>query len=144
MSSAQRAVSSAENVKLVIDALDDYAKETGKDLSSNPFADKFQQSNSPEDILQLLEEREKAFKEYREGNRRLINCLNPAVKVLYAFSGILGQAASLVSQPCRLVRLLMQLSSDPLPTSKRLVCWDRYSSQRTSLEYTFLKLPCDV
>ena len=100
MSSARRAISSTENVKLVIDALADYAKQTGKDLSSNPFADKFQLSNSPEDILQLLEEREKAFKDYREGNRRLINCLNPAVKVLHAFSGILGEAASLVSQPC--------------------------------------------
>ena len=105
MSSAQRAISSGENVKLVIDALADYAKETGKDLSTNPFADKFQQSNSPEDILQLLEEREKAFKDYREGNRRLINCLNPAVKVLHAFSGILGQAVSLVSHSCHLVSL---------------------------------------
>ena len=97
MSSTRRAISSTDNVKLVIDALADYAKETGKDLSSNPFAHKFQQSNSSEDVLQLLEEREKAFKDYREGNRRLINCLNPAVKVLHAFSGILGQAASLVS-----------------------------------------------
>ena len=98
MSSDQRVISPTENVKLVINALADYAKQTGKDISSNPFADKFQQSNSPEDILQLLEDRERAFKDYREGNRRLINCLNPAVKVLYAFSGILGEAASLVSR----------------------------------------------
>src|SRR6266403_3995375 len=121
MSSAQPAISSAENVKLFIDALADYAKETGKDLSSNPFADKFQQSTSPEDILQLLEEREKAFKEYREGNRRLINCLNPAVKVLHAFSGILGQAASLVSESRHLVCHLRDRLPSDLPTSKGFV-----------------------
>jgi len=109
MSSAQQAISSTENVKLVIDALADYAKQTGEDLSSNPFADKFQQSNSPEDILQLLEEREKAFKEYRDGKgtqRRLINCLNPAVTVLHRFSGILSGAAGLVSRTYHLVGLL--------------------------------------
>jgi hypothetical protein len=120
MSSTRQAISSTENVKLVIDALADYAKETGKDLSCNPFADKFQQSNSPEDILKLLEEREKAFKEYREGNRRLINCLNPAVKVLHAFSGILGQAASLVSQPCHLASLLCDFHQIPFPPASAL------------------------
>jgi len=121
MSSAQRALlSPTENVKLVIDALADYAKETGKDLSSNPFADKFQQSNSPEDILQLLEERDKAFIDYREGNRRLINCLNPAVKVLHAFSGILGEAARLVSQPCHLESPLCDFHQIPFSPASAL------------------------
>jgi hypothetical protein len=95
-----------ENVKLIINALADYAKETGIDLSKNPFAAKLEQSRSPEDILQLLEEREKAFKEYREENRRLTNFLNPAVKVLHGFSGILSEAAGLVSRKCHLVGLL--------------------------------------
>jgi hypothetical protein len=85
------------NDQLIIRALADYFKETGIDLSSNPFAIAIEQSNSPEAILQLLQQREKAFKEYRDGNRRLINCLSPAVKVLQAFSGILGEAVSLVS-----------------------------------------------
>ena len=122
MSSAQRAISSTENenVKLVIDALADYAKETGKDLSSNPFADKFQQSISPQDILQLLGEREKAFKDYREGDRRLINCLKPAVTVLHAFSGILGAAASLVSQPCHLASLLYNFHQIPFTPASAL------------------------
>ena len=75
MSSTGQATSPFENVKLIIDALADYAKETGVDLSKNPFAAKLEQLMSPEDILQLLEEREKAFKEYREGNRRLTNFL---------------------------------------------------------------------
>jgi hypothetical protein len=100
MSSTGQATSSAQadNVQLIIDALADYTKETGIDLSKNPFAAKFKQSNSPEAILQLLQEREKAFKQYRNDNRGLINCLNPAVKILHRFSGILGKAVGQVSR----------------------------------------------
>ena len=122
MSSDQRVISPTENVKLVINALADYAKQTGKDLSSNPFADKFQQSNSPEDILQLLEDRERAFKDYREGNRRLINCLNPAVKVLYAFSGILGEAASLVSQSSDAIQRVFYATFVRSPSYQQALC----------------------
>ena len=88
---------SAENVKLIIDALADYAKETGIDLSKNPFATNLEQFKSSEDILQLLEDREKAFKEHRVENRGLINCLSPIVNVFQKFSGILSKAVSLVS-----------------------------------------------
>lgn len=97
MSLTGQATSSSSNARLIIAALADYSKETGTDLPNNPFATALEQSDSPEAILQLLQQREKAFKEYRGGNRRLINCLSPAVKVLHAFSGILGEAVSLVS-----------------------------------------------
>ena len=97
MYSTGQATFSTSNVQLFIRALADYAEITGIDLAENPFAAVLEQSNSSEAILQLLQEREKAFKEYRDGNRRLINCLSPAVNVLQAFSGILGEAASLVS-----------------------------------------------
>ena len=103
MSSTGQATSSTSNVQLIVDALADYAKITGIDLSKDPFAAAIEQSTSPEAILQLLQGREKAFKEYRDGNRRLISCLSPAVKVLQAFSGVLGGAVSLVSHRYRLV-----------------------------------------
>jgi hypothetical protein len=85
------------NLQLIIDALADYADQTGTDLSQNPFAEKIQHFNTPDAILELLQEREKSFKEYRNANRGLIDCLSPAVRVLHAFSGILGEAVSLVS-----------------------------------------------
>ena len=88
---------SSYNVQLVTSALADYSKETGIDLSNHPFATALEQSNSAEAILQVLQQREKAFKEYRDGSRRLINCLSPAVNIFQAFSGILGEAVSLVS-----------------------------------------------
>ena len=97
LSSTGQPISPTPNVQLIIDALADYAKITGIDLSKSSFASTLEQSNSLEAILKLFEGREKAFKEYRDDNRRLINCLSPAVKVLQAFSGILGEAASLVS-----------------------------------------------
>jgi hypothetical protein len=90
---------SHSNFQLVVDALADYADQTGIDLSQNSFALRLQLINTPNDILELLREREKAFIKYREGirfNRTLINCLSPAVRVLHAFSGTLGEAFSLV------------------------------------------------
>jgi hypothetical protein len=103
---ATSSTSSASNIQLITDALVDYAKVTGIDLSKNPFAAAIERANSPGAILELLQEREKAFKDYREGNRRLISCLSPAVNVIQAFSGILGEAAGLVSHTCHLVTLL--------------------------------------
>ena len=96
-STGQATSSSTSNIQLIIDALADYAKVTGIDLSKNPFAATLKESTSPEAILQLLQGREKAFREYRDGNRRLISCLSPAVNVLQALSGILGEAVSPVS-----------------------------------------------
>ena len=93
------------SIQLITNALADYAKITGVDLSKNPFAVMIEQSNSPEAILELLREREMAFRQYRDGNRRLITCLSPAVKVIQAFSGILGEAVSLVSHNFDMITL---------------------------------------
>jgi hypothetical protein len=90
-------MSSSTTIQSIIDAaLADYTKLTGTDLSKTPFAIALEHSNSPEAVLRLLHEREKAFKEYRDEDRKLINCLSPAVNVLKAFSGIIGEAVSQV------------------------------------------------
>ena len=106
MSSTIQATSSTPstlNIQLITDALANYAKITGIDISKNPFAAALERANSPTAILELLQEREKAFKDYREGNRRLISCLSPSVNVIQAFSGILGEVVSLVSHTYHLV-----------------------------------------
>ena len=107
MSSTVRATSSASNIQLFTGALVDYEKITGIDLSKDPFAAAIESANSPGAILELLQEREKAFKGYREGRQRLISCLSPTVNVIQAFSDNLGEAVSLVSHTCYLVTLLM-------------------------------------
>jgi uncharacterized protein YqgV (UPF0045/DUF77 family) len=97
MSLIGQASSSPFTIQSIIDAVADYTKVTGIDLSNNPFATAIEHFNSPEAVLELLQERAKAFKEYRDRNRSLISCLRPAVEVIQAFSGILGEAVSLVS-----------------------------------------------
>jgi hypothetical protein len=136
MSSTGQATSSTSNIQLIIDALADYAKTTGIELSQNPFAASLEQSNSPDAILQLLQRREAAFKDYRDENRRLISCLGPAVRVLRAFSGILGEAVNLVSPTYHSCSWHSNMTpSGPLSTSERFVCWDRCSPCCTFLEY---------
>jgi len=122
--------SSTSTIHSIINAaLADYTKLTGTDLSKTPFATALEQSNTLEAVLQLLHEREKAFKEYRDDDRKLLNCLSPAIKVLQAFSDIVGEAVSQVSHTYHPATLFLTvITSDPLPTSKRLVCWHRYSS----------------
>ena len=87
----------SSTAQFIANALADYAKITGIDLFANPLVTTLEQSNSPEVILQLLQGRLNAFKEHSDGNRTLMSCLSPAVKVIQTFSGILGEAASLVS-----------------------------------------------
>jgi fungal STAND N-terminal Goodbye domain len=89
--------SSTSNFQLISKALSDYANQTGIDLTKNPFADKLHSCDSADAISELLQERAKAFKTYRDGHRKLINCLSPIVQLIHAFSGTLGEALVLVS-----------------------------------------------
>jgi len=118
---------SQANFQLFIDALGNYANLTGINLSKNPFSEQLQVSKSPDDILGLLKEREKAFKEYREGNRGLISCLSPVVRVVHAFSGILGEAVSLVSHDsfhCLfLCNYFIPTLIGSVSPSKSYLCW---------------------
>jgi hypothetical protein len=77
-------------------ALESYTKQTVIDLTGHPSAEKVQNCHSPEDILELLLERETAFKDYRNKYRKLINCLRPVVQVIHAISGVFGEATAAV------------------------------------------------
>ena len=85
------------NYRLIIDAFDDYARQVGLDLTKNPLADALRGCNSPNAVLELLQDKADAFKNYRDGGHTLINWLKPVVQVVHGFSGILGPAISLVS-----------------------------------------------
>jgi hypothetical protein len=85
------------NFQSILDAVDKYADQTGMNLKENPFADKVNGCASPGAVLLLLQENMKAFKDYRDQNRKFIDCLSPVVQFVHAFSEILGEAAGLVS-----------------------------------------------
>ena len=87
--------SSSSNFRLIIDAaLDNYKEQTGIDLTMNELGDRLQH---PDGVLEIFQEREKQFKDYRHRNRKFINFIKPAVQVLHALSDTLGEAIILVS-----------------------------------------------
>ena len=91
-------VSSSSNFQSIFDAaLSEYTKQTGIDLTVHHSAQTLQNSTSADAILALLEDKAKQFQAYRDGNRKLINCLKPVVQVLHTVSTILGEAATSVS-----------------------------------------------
>jgi hypothetical protein len=124
---------STPNFHLIIDALDDYTKQTGIDLTKNPFAETLWNCDSPDSILQLLQDKAHAFKDYREGNHKLIKWLSPVVKVLHTFSGILSVAAGLVSPTDRFILSHWILTPRPgaIPTYKINRRWYRFSLHGT-------------
>lgn len=81
----------------ILDAIDKYAEQTGINLVENPFAEKVKACDSPSAVLLLLQENLKAFKDYRDKNRKFIDCISPVVQFVHAFSGIYCEASCLVS-----------------------------------------------
>jgi len=112
----------SSNFQPILDsALSDYAKQTGIDLARHPSAQSLQNCNDADAILDLLRDKAKQFQAYRDGNRKLINCLKPVVHVLHAVSGILGEAAAMVSlanQPILSDRILTVPLLGAIPTDE--------------------------
>ena len=104
MSSTRYPVTPTPNFQLITEALNDYAKQTGIDLPNHPSARRLELVDSPDAILRIFQERENDFGKFRNMNRTLINCHRPAVQTLHKFSGVVGEAAGLVSHT-RLVPL---------------------------------------
>ena len=88
---------SSPNFRPILDAaLDSYAKQTGIDLTKHPSASNLQNCRSPDDVLQILSERESAFKDYRDQHRNLIDRVRPVVQAVHALSAVLGEITDFV------------------------------------------------
>ncbi|KAH8984375.1 hypothetical protein EDB86DRAFT_3084585 [Lactarius hatsudake] len=90
---------SPSNFRLILDAFDHYTSQVGMDLMKNPLADALRRCDSPNAVLELLQDKAHAFNDYRDGDRALIDWLKPVVQVVHGFSGVLGEAVSLVPFP---------------------------------------------
>ena len=106
---------SSSNLQLIRNALDNYVEQMKIDLTDNPFAEQVKNCETPSAVLQLLETSKDKFKEYRDKNRKFLNCLDPVVRFVHAFSGILDEAASLVNRE----RSLLVLFFNSFPTRFR-------------------------
>lgn len=74
-------------------ALTDYVIQTGVDPTEHPFSEKLEACRSANAVLELLQDKAEQFKEYRDGNIKLIDFLSPIVQTLYVLSGVLHEAA---------------------------------------------------
>ena len=83
--------STSSNFQLKFDnALKAYKKRTKKDLLTHPLADKLKACDSASSILAVLQEQVQELNQSQR-DERLTKWLDPAVKVLHAFSETLGE-----------------------------------------------------
>ncbi len=110
-------------------ALAEYTNQIGIDPASHPLAGRLQTCHSPDDVLELLEDHAKQFKDYRDGNRKLIDCLKPVVTAVHALSSVLSEAVRFVSRirSSFLFTILSLSLPGSIPTSKSDLRWSRCS-----------------
>lgn len=77
-------------------ALDEYIRHTGNDIAEHPLSTELESCRSPCDVLGVLREQANVFREFREGNKRLMKVIEPTVKVLYSLSGVFADNIGLV------------------------------------------------
>ena len=102
MSSATNTASASSSFETIFNvALVKYTKQTGKDLRDHPLADKIDNCDSPDSILDIFQEQARGFDEFRNGDTKLFKWLRPVVNVLHALStnalAVLSNTGSLVS-----------------------------------------------
>jgi hypothetical protein len=69
-------------------ALEEYTKNTEKDIKSDPLFAKIQDCDSSDAILEVLEKQALAFEQYRKGDRKVqfMRRFTPIVEILYRLS----------------------------------------------------------
>ncbi|KAI0272948.1 hypothetical protein BGY98DRAFT_1178994, partial [Russula aff. rugulosa BPL654] len=88
---------------IINDALEAYEKRTKKNLLSHPLAEQFQTCNTPDAILLVLQQQVQETNQSQSGNETLIKWLDPTVKVLYAFTEVLGVGVGQVFSPAKAI-----------------------------------------
>ena len=93
---AGSSTSSSRFKEIFESALNEYTRQTGVDLTECEFVEKLEGCSSPDDILQLFKVKARKFKEYRKGNRRLINWMSTITRVVHLLAGSLGEGLTSV------------------------------------------------
>ncbi|KAI9430064.1 hypothetical protein H4582DRAFT_2061502 [Lactarius indigo] len=80
-------------------ALEEYKRQTKRDIASHPLATRLQSCDSPSDILSMLRAQFQTSDRYRAANERWTKWLDPTVNVMCAFSATLGNGVGLIFPP---------------------------------------------
>ncbi|KAI9434655.1 hypothetical protein H4582DRAFT_2080666 [Lactarius indigo] len=104
MSSNNQMSSSTPNIQLIFDeALKEYKKKTGKELTTHPIADEIKACDSPEAILTVLQGKANELNPSQSNDERLTKWLTPTVNVLNALSATLGVGVGTVFPPTKVI-----------------------------------------
>ena len=82
-------------------ALNEYTKNTGKDLLSHPLSVELQRCDSVDGILDILKRQAKTLEKRRDGNP-MMKWVSSSVHVLHSIAAILGDGVGLVRQEANL------------------------------------------
>ena len=89
---------STANFTAIFDAAsNEYKSLTKQDLETHPFAAAFENSDSPDSVMNAFRKQSRAFDKFRKGDDKLIAWLTPIVNILFIFSGTLGEGIGIVS-----------------------------------------------
>jgi hypothetical protein len=89
---------STANFTAIFDAASyEYKTLTKQDIETHPFAAAFENSNSPDSVMNIFRKQAQAFDKFRNGDDKLIAWLISIVNVLFTFSETLGEGIGLVS-----------------------------------------------
>jgi hypothetical protein len=81
---------STANFTAIFDAAaNEYKTLTKQDLGTHPFAAAFENSTSPDSVLDVFRTQAQAFNKFRKGDDKLMAWLTPIVQILFTFSGTL-------------------------------------------------------
>ena len=99
-SSNQTASPSTDSFSSIFNAaLNEYQRLTKKSLDTHPFAAQLDTCQNPEAISILFRTQAQAFSKFREGDERLLACLDPTIHILSTFSDTLGEGIGVVCNP---------------------------------------------
>ncbi|KAF8260552.1 hypothetical protein EI94DRAFT_889486 [Lactarius quietus] len=80
-------------------ALEEYKKQTKKDIASHPLAAELNSCDSPNAVLTVLQTQVQTFGPSESANERWTKLLDPTVTVLYTFSTFLNNAVGPIFPP---------------------------------------------
>ena len=110
--SNQKTNLSTVNFTTIFDAAsNEYKTRTKQDLQTHPFAAAFENSNSPESVMNVFRKQAEAFDKFRKGDDKLMAWLSPVVNILSIFSETLGEGIGIVRIQSFMTRQLLRTST---------------------------------
>ncbi|KAI0270078.1 hypothetical protein BGY98DRAFT_1190151 [Russula aff. rugulosa BPL654] len=95
---------STANFTAIFDAAsNEYKTLTKQDLETHPFAAAFENSNSPDSVMNVFRKQAQAFDKFCKGDDKLMAWLTPIINILFIFSDTLGEGIGIPFSPAKTI-----------------------------------------